>query len=380
MLIAVAGLALVSVFLLVLIGVLPVSLRREEFAFAAFLFVSLAFLNTWDSPIYLALLLGVLAWGSRQEQFKVWAPRILTTGLSVGAAAILLFLPWYPSFASQAAGVVANLMFPTKIQQFGVMFGVSLVPIVVWLIWRGWGRTGRRDLIWKVGLGIPFLLLIVAILFGITNYLTLAGNPILLEEALRGLGVSESTLKQGLRAAMEEGLLRRLLFSGTALVLGLILGVSAWLLATADKGPEDEKANSIWPFTILLIGIGARRAVDGQLGRQAEYAAGRELDKALDTGGRRGFEQRLRSVYVDLNGARGVSKSHPGGNVDHDVDALEQDRVFHLGKAVHSGRRTEDRSGHLATRDDRPGADDAVVRLAPTRAAVSTAMTAAPKA
>ena len=120
-LIAVAGLALVSVFLLVLIGVLPVSVRREEFAFAAFLFGSLAFLNTWDSPIYLALLLGVLAWGSRREQFKVWATRILTTGLSVGAAAILLFLPWYPSFASQAAGVVANLMFPTKLQQFGVM-------------------------------------------------------------------------------------------------------------------------------------------------------------------------------------------------------------------------------------------------------------------
>jgi len=256
-LIAVAGLALVSVFLLVLIGVLPVSLRREEFAFAAFLFGSLAFLNTWDSPIYLALLLGVLAWGSRREQFKVWAPRILTTGLSVGAAAILLFLPWYPSFASQAAGVVANLMFPTKIQQFGVMFGVSLVPIAVWLIWRGWGRTGRRDLIWKVGLGIPLLLLIVAILFGITNYLTLAGNPILLEEALRGLGASESTLQEGLRAAMEEGLLRRLLFSGTALVLGLILGVSAWLLVTADKDTEGEKSNSVWPFAILLIGIGA---------------------------------------------------------------------------------------------------------------------------
>ena len=153
--------------------------------------------------------------------------------------------------------MVANVMFPTKIQQFGVMFGVSLVPIVVWLIWRGWGRTGRRDLIWKVGLGIPLLLLIVAILFGITNYLTLAGNPVLLEEALRGLGVSESTLQEGLRAAMEEGLLRRLLFSGTALVLGLILGVSAWLLATADKSPEDEKSNSVWPFTILLIGIGA---------------------------------------------------------------------------------------------------------------------------
>jgi uncharacterized membrane protein len=256
-LLAVAGLALVSVFLLVFIGVLPVSLKREEFAFAAFLFGSLAFLNTWDSPIYLALLLGSLAWVSRREQFRAWAPRILYTGLSVGAAALLLYLPWYPSFASQASGVVANLMFPTKIQQFVVMFGVSLVPIVAWLIWRGWGRSGRRDLIWKVGLGIPLLLLVLAILFGISNYLTLIGNPILLEDALRGLGASGGTAQEGLRAALEEGLERRLLFSGTALVLGLILGVSTWLLVTADKDSGDKKSNGVWPFAILLIGVGA---------------------------------------------------------------------------------------------------------------------------
>lgn len=256
-LLAVIGMALLSVFLLVLIGVLPVSLRREEFAFAAFLFGSLAFLNTWDSPIYLALLLGTLAWASRREQFKDWAPRIVYTGLSLGAAAILLYLPWYPSFASQAGGIVANLMFPTKIQQFLVMFGVSFIPIAAWLIWRGWGRRGRRDLIWKVGLGIPLLMLIFAILFGLTNYLTLTGNPILLEEALRGLGASGSTLQEGLRSALEEGLKRRLFFSGTALVLGLMIGVSTWLLVTADNNTAEEKSDNVWPFAILLIGVGA---------------------------------------------------------------------------------------------------------------------------
>ena len=152
---------------------------------------------------------------------------------------------------------MANLIFPTKIQQFVVMFGVSFIPIVAWLIWRGWGRTGRRDLIWKVGLGLPLLLLIVAILFGITNYLTLIGDPILLEQAVGGLGASGSTLQEGLRSALEDGLMRRLLFSGTALVLGLTLGVSAWLLATADKDSGGEKSNSVWPFAILLIGVGA---------------------------------------------------------------------------------------------------------------------------
>ncbi|MEE9217375.1 MAG: DUF2298 domain-containing protein [Anaerolineales bacterium] len=256
-LIAVAGLALVSVFLLVLMGVLPVSLRREEFAFAAFLFGSLAFLNTWDSPIYLALLLGALAWLSRREPFRVWAPRVTYTGLSIGAAAILLYLPWYPSFASQASGIVANFVFPTKIQQFVVMFGVSFIPIVAWLIWRGWGRTGGRDLIWKVGLGIPLLMVVVAILFGVSNYLTVIGNPMLLEDALRGLGASGSNVREGLRLVLEEGLARRLLFSGTVLILGLTLGVSAWLLVSASAGSGEDKTDDVWPFAILLIGVGA---------------------------------------------------------------------------------------------------------------------------
>ena len=255
-LIAVAGLTLAGVFLLVLIGVLPVSLRREEFVFSAWLFGSLAFLNTWDSPIYLALLLAALAWVSRRDRFRVWAPRLLYTGISLGAAAVLLYLPWYPSFASQASGIVANLMFPTRIQQFVVMFGVSFIPIVAWLIWRGWGRKGHRDLIWKVGLGLPLLLLAAAILLGAANYASVIGDPILLEGALRGLGASGSTVQGGIRAVLEEGLNRRLLFSGTVLVLGLTLGVSAWLLVVAGKDSGEQKSDTVRPFVILLIGIG----------------------------------------------------------------------------------------------------------------------------
>ena len=256
-LIAAAGLTLAAVFVLVLIGVLPVSLRWEEFVFSAWLFGSLAFLNTWDSPIYLALLMAAIAWVSRRERFRLWAPRLLYTGLSLGAAAILLYLPWYPSFASQASGIVANLMFPTRIQQFVVMFGVSFFPIAVWLIWRGWGRKERRDLIWKVGLGLPLLLLVVAILFAASNYATVIGDPILLEDALRGLGASGSTLQEGIRTVLTEGLERRLLFAGTALVLGLTLGMSIWLLVVANKDSEQETSDTVWPFAILLIGVGA---------------------------------------------------------------------------------------------------------------------------
>ena len=257
LLLAAAGLALVSVLLAVVFGILPNSLRREEFIFSAWLFGGLAFLNTWDSPIYLALLLATLAWLSRGDPVREWVPRMIYTGLSVGAAAIFLYLPWYPSFASQASGIVANLLFPTRIQQFVVMFGVSFVPIVVWLIWRGWGRRGHRDLIWKVGLGIPLLFSIVALLLGATNYAAVIGDPILLEEVLRGLGASGSAIQEGLRSVVEQGLQRRLWQSGTVLVLGLTIGVSAWLLVSSSKVSAEEKSDTVWPFAILLIGVGA---------------------------------------------------------------------------------------------------------------------------
>ena len=256
LLLAIAGLALISILVLVLTGVLPVALRRSEFIFAAWLFGGLAFLNTWDSPIYLTLLIAALAWVSRADPLRVWAPRLLFTGLAVGAAAILLYLPWYPSFASQAAGIVANVMFPTRIQQFVVMFGVSFIPIVVWLIWRGRTKKGGRSLIWKVGLGVPLTLFAAAVLIGFSNYATLIGDPVLLEDALRALGSSSETMQDGLRAMLDEGIQRRLLFSGTVLVLSLTLGLGLWLLGVANRESRDQKPDLVWPFVILLIGIG----------------------------------------------------------------------------------------------------------------------------
>jgi uncharacterized membrane protein len=251
-----AGVGLLTLLVAVLVGVLPSLLRKQEFAFAAWLFGGLAFLNTWDSPIYLVLLVGALAWVNRDTAPFELLKRSAFTALAVGAAAILLYLPWYPSFASQAGGLLVNVLFPTRLQHFVVMFGVSFIPIAVWLLVRLRRDQPRGDLLWKVGIGLPVALLMAALVLGFANYLGLSRDPAGLESALRGLGVAGETLSEGIQAVLSAAVERRLMLSSTALVLGLTVGAGAALLVPrlADKQESKDRAR---PFVLLLVGIAA---------------------------------------------------------------------------------------------------------------------------
>ena len=259
LLLAGLGLALVGILVLVLLGALPIALRREEFAFAAWLFGGLAFLNIWDFPIYIGLLIGALALNSLKESFGEWGPRLLYTGAAVGAAAVLLYLPWYPTFfPTQAGGILSNLIFPTRLQQFVVMFGVALLPILVWMLWRIFGRAGRPKRLWLilvVGLGTPLAWLFASILIGTANYGVLTRDPLQLEAVLRGLGVAGASLQDGVDTVLAAASQRRAALSFTAIALGLIVGAGFWLLIS-DEGNETGQPET-WPFVVLLIGIGA---------------------------------------------------------------------------------------------------------------------------
>lgn len=255
-----AGLSSIAVLVLVLMGVLPVLLDRGQFAFGAWLFGGLAFLNTWDSPIYLVLLLAVLAWVHRDRRWSTLVPELSYTGLALGAAAIVLYLPWYPSFSSQAGGVLVNLLFPTRIQHFLVMFGVSFVPIAVWLARRMRSeRDGlRSDLIWKVGLGLPVALALAGLLLGLANFLALTRQPAGLESVLQGLGVSSQALQAGVRAVLSAAAERRLSSSWTTLLLSLTVAAGLALLARplAKRGRGSGPAE-VGPFVVYLVIVGA---------------------------------------------------------------------------------------------------------------------------
>ena len=264
LILAAIGLGLLANLALVLAGTFPSALTRGELAFAAWLFGGLAFLNTWDSPIYLALLLGVLAWLGRGEALGLVLTRLATTALALVTGAVLLYLPWYPSFSSQAGGILPNVIFPTKLQHFVVMFGVAFIPIAGWLVQQAhsqWSRS-ERSMLLRFGLGTPIVLFLFSVALAGFLYVAFFSNPLFGESLLTDLGIAEAPLGQGMRALVQALWARRLAHSGTALVLGFTLALGAVLLRRAmpksgQDAPQESAASGPWPFIVILIALGA---------------------------------------------------------------------------------------------------------------------------
>ena len=264
LMLAAIGLGLLANLALVMAGSFHSALTRSELAFAAWLFGGLAFLNTWDSPIYLALLLAVLAWLGRGEALGRVLTRLATTALAAVTAAVLLYLPWYPSFSSQAGGILPNVIFPTKLQHFVVMFGVAFIPIAGWLVQRAWRglKWGEAVALMGFGLGIPIVLFLFSAALAGFLYVAFFSNPLFGESLLTDLGIAEAPLGQGMRALVQALGARRLAHSGTALVLGFTLTLGGVLLRRAipksgQDAPEQSATSEPWAFIVLLIALGA---------------------------------------------------------------------------------------------------------------------------
>ncbi len=220
---------------------------RLAFVLYALCLGSLSFLNTWDFPIYLSVVgLSYFAWlsqpglsrdeGRRGNWRAAIEPAIVGTAL-VGLVGVLLFLPFYATFQSQARGILPNLWNPTRLPQFLVFFGPFLFAVVVLLIvlsrqsW-GWPRYIGSSVILTV-LG-PVLVMLLA-LTGIL--LSLAGR-----EYVQGI-INHPDVQQVIGDAtigslVQVALWRRVLNPWTFLLVGGLLG---WALALFFGGLEERR-------------------------------------------------------------------------------------------------------------------------------------------
>lgn len=128
----------------------------SSFILYSLLLGALGFLNTWDYPIYITLV--VAAYGLRRWQEEGLTSRVLLEMLALGAATgiagILLYLPFYLSFESQARGLFPNLFYGTRFSQLFVMFGPFLViggcfiaALARRLPWRVWLKAAQWTII-----------------------------------------------------------------------------------------------------------------------------------------------------------------------------------------------------------------------------------------
>ncbi len=98
---------------------------------------ALAFLNTWDFPIYWLIFLVAYGLGRWRRYGRFNVSLILDlglTGVAVAVLSVLLYLPFYIGFRSQAGGLMPAIYVGTRFQQYFVMFGPFLVAIIGFLI------------------------------------------------------------------------------------------------------------------------------------------------------------------------------------------------------------------------------------------------------
>ncbi|HFD38713.1 MAG TPA: hypothetical protein ENJ31_02515, partial [Anaerolineae bacterium] len=144
---------------------------------------ALGFLNTWDFPIYLLVFTAAYGLG-RRSQVGDWKRLLRETVVVGGATAVLgvlLYLPFYVGFQSQAGGLLPTLYVGTRFRQYFVMFGPFLAAIggLLAVLARRAGdrRLARRWAGWTAAL-LP-LPLAAMLLIGLALLITPQGREFL---------------------------------------------------------------------------------------------------------------------------------------------------------------------------------------------------------
>ncbi|MEJ5224220.1 MAG: DUF2298 domain-containing protein, partial [Anaerolineales bacterium] len=227
---------------------LPV--RPDAFAVMAMALGGMAFLNTWDFPIYAALLGGAFVlWRVRQHGWG-WArgEELLRFALPLGVLSIVLYLPFYIGFASQAGGLLPNLVAPTRGAHLWVMFATLFVPLFASLayLWRGEGLTAR----WRLGAALTggFILLLWAFSWLLAWVVSLR-VPEIAAQFLTMNAVPD------LPALFAAATARRFAFIGGLLTIAALLTAALAFLAKADERPDETDAERP-DFVLLLMLVG----------------------------------------------------------------------------------------------------------------------------
>lgn len=228
----------------------------QTIAFGSLILGGLAFLNTWDFPIYVALICAadilrrMMQGGTRIENegrgLVLYHPltwelvrKALAMGLTLGLGGILLYLPFYLGFSSQAGGILPNLINATRGAHLWVMFGALWLPIFSYLIylWRQNRFAGSLISGFLLALGVTVILWLFSLLFGL-----LISNLPLLGDLFRS-SLGASNLSGDL---FKEAFTRRFIALGWITLL-VLLGMTLGLLSPRRRangkknGEKDEK-------------------------------------------------------------------------------------------------------------------------------------------
>jgi len=217
------------------------NISKTGFLFAALTLGGLAFLNTWDILIGAALIVLAYVLFCVHEAGWSWSrlEDALVLGIPLGLFAIVLYLPFYFGFSTQASGILPNIINPTRGAQLWVMFAPFFIPLIAYSIYLSFGeqRTARWSL--AILLAAGFVLL----LWGFSWLLSLGvkfTDPVIAQQFLQSQGVAN------LRSLFAEATLRRLSYIGGLLtVLVILTPAIAFLIANSQQTIDNDQTSTI---------------------------------------------------------------------------------------------------------------------------------------
>ncbi|MCY4093462.1 MAG: DUF2298 domain-containing protein [Caldilineaceae bacterium] len=227
-----------------LIGSLPLGVVGLGLLIAAT--GALFFLNSWDFPPYLLLILiAALFTGAWQISGNLAPLRAALTRMGIMSVALiggtlLLYLPYLLTAQSQAAGILPNLFHPTRLPQFLLMFGHFLVA-VTGLLLVAW-REQPPSVVVLVTFAIYVFGLPVVYLF-IAGLLTVSGSA------------AAPPLPEGASGYGEIIIHRRLSQPFTFLLLGSLLSLTLAMLWQRLVGPQNSPRTTAFVLCLVAIGI-----------------------------------------------------------------------------------------------------------------------------
>ena len=207
---------------------------------------ALFFLNTWDFPPYLLLLLMAAmftgAWQISESSAPLRAAltRVGILSFALIAGAMVLYLPYLLTAQSQAAGIVPNLFHPTRLPQFLLMFGHFLLAVTALLLvaWREQPPSAVVLVTFAIYvLGLPVVFLFIA------GLLTVNGSA------------AAPPLPEGAGGYGEIIIRRRLAQPSTFLLLGCLLSLTLAMLWQRLVGPRKSPRTTAFVLCLAAIGI-----------------------------------------------------------------------------------------------------------------------------
>lgn len=275
---------------------------RQETLFYGLVVGGLVFLNTWDSPIYMVVLVGAdllrrfrehggLTFQNRPNVLLYtfvavpltlgaawWLPPVkqrvrraldlaeedrlivddwvglLTFAAALLAITVIAYAPFLVSFRSQLSGILPNIYLPTRFPQYLLTFG-ALVPLLALFLgveaWRG-RRTGQ----FALGFGVQISVMILLALVGVAALLVIGGT---INPAIRANAVIAVESAGGWDAVSGELLARRLEALPTLLLMlgGLVIIVGRLFASPAHTSQDSTRTTSYSAATgyaLLLAG------------------------------------------------------------------------------------------------------------------------------